>query len=170
MKWNLQWLIKQKDGNFVFEDEFEFPKEMFESLSTINGLKNIHVCGNGHLESKDHRLYVDMKVEGIMILPCALTLEEVEYPFEMESTEVFAFEKAPDDEDVIEVKGQVVDITPVIFQNIMMEVPTRVVKEGAQIKTTGQGWKMMSEEDENQNLEDDIDPRLAKLKDYFKDR
>ena len=47
---------------------------------------------------------------------------------------------------------------------------TRVVKEGAKIKTTGQGWKMMSEEDENQNLEDDIDPRLAKLKDYFKDR
>ena len=50
-----------------------------------------------------------------------------------------------------------------------MEVPMRVVKEGASLKTHGQGWKVLSEEDERED-EDYIDPRLAKLKDYFKDK
>ena len=36
-----------------------------------------------------------------------------------------------DDEDVIEVKRDTVDLTPVVFQEIMMDVPMRVVKDGA---------------------------------------
>ena len=44
----------------------------------------------------------------------------------------------------------------------------RVVKEGATLKTSGTGWKVLNENEEKD--EDYIDPRLAKLKDYFKDR
>ena len=74
-----------------------------------------------------------------------------------------------EDEDVIEVKRDTVDLTPVVFQEIMMDVPMRVVKEGATLKTKGNGWKVLNEEDVE--LEEDyIDPRLAKLKDYFKDK
>ena len=87
----------------------------------------------------------------------------------MRSSVTFAFYKPQDDEDVIEVKRDTVDLTPVIFQEIMLDVPMRVVKDGATLKTEGNGWKVLNEEEEHED-EDYIDPRLAKLKDYFKDK
>ena len=169
LKWNLQWIIKQKDGCFHFDETLNFPPEMFHNLSQINGLKAIRVEGDGRLDMRNHQLYVDFQIHGLMILPCAISLEDVDYPFEIESSAIFAFYKPQENEEVIEVKRNTVDLTPVVFQEIMMEVPMRVVKEGASLKTEGNGWKVLSEEDERED-EDYIDPRLAKLKDYFKDK
>ena len=169
LKWNLQWIVKQKDGCFDFDETLSFPSEMFHNLSQINGLKYVHVTGHVSLDTKNRQLYVDFKVKGQMILPCAVSLEDVDYPFEIDSTAIFAFYKPQDDEDVIEVKRDTVELTPVIFQEIMMDVPMRVVKDGATLKTKGNGWKVLNEEDERED-EDYIDPRLAKLKDYFKDK
>lgn len=169
LKWNLQWIVKQKDGRFSFEEMIMFPDEMFHNLSQINGLKDVTVKGQGRLDMKNRQLYVDFNVKGQMILPCAVSLEDVDYPFEFDSTAIFAFYKPSVDEDVIEVKKSLVDLTPVVFSEIMMEVPMRVVKEGAILKNSGNGWKVLSEDDAKQD-EDYIDPRLAKLKDYFKDK
>ena len=169
LKWNLQWIVKQKDGCFDFDETLSFPSEMFHNLSQINGLKDVHVTGHGSLDTKNRQLYVDFKVKGQMILPCAVSLEDVDYPFEIDSTAIFAFYKPQDDEDVIEVKRDTVELTPVIFQEIMMDVPMRVVKDGATLKTKGNGWKVLNEEDDRED-EDYIVPRLAKVKDYFKDK
>lgn len=168
MKWNIQWLLKQKNGEFTFSDELVFPKEAFIKFNNLLDLKDVHVEGNGRFVPKDRRLYVDLYIKGIMVLPCALTLEEVDYPFEIESTEVFSFDKTLPDEDIHEVKKNVVDITPIIFQNIMSEVPLRVVKDDATIKTEGKGWKIINNEEVTD--QEIIDPRLAKLKNYFNDK
>jgi uncharacterized protein len=53
----------------------------------------------------------------------------------------------------------------------MMAVPMRVVKEGAELQREGKGWKVLDETELDQDDEENpIDPRLAKLKDYFKDK
>ena len=161
--------MKQKDGRFSFDEMLTFPDEMFHNLSQINGLKDVNVTGLGRLDMKNRQLYVDFTIKGQMILPCAVSLENVDYPFTIDSSTVFAFYKPEEDEDVIEVKRDTVDLTPIVFQEIMMDVPMRIVKEGATLKTKGNGWKVLNEEDIQQD-EDYIDPRLAKLKDYFKDK
>lgn len=161
--------MKQKDGRFSFDEMLTFPDEMFHNLSQINGLKDVNVTGLGRLDMKNRQLYVDFAIKGQMILPCAVSLENVDYPFTIDSSTVFAFYKPEEDEDVIEVKRDTVDLTPIVFQEIMMDVPMRIVKEGATLKTKGNGWKVLNEEDIEQD-EDYIDPRLAKLKDYFKDK
>lgn len=161
--------MKQKDGRFSFDEMLSFPDEMFHNLSQINGLKDVNVTGLGRLDMKNRQLYVDFTIKGQMILPCAVSLENVDYPFTIDSSTVFAFYKPEEDEDVIEVKRDTVDLTPIVFQEIMMDVPMRIVKEGATLKTKGNGWKVLNEEDIEQD-EDYIDPRLAKLKDYFKDK
>ena len=161
--------MKQKDGRFSFDEMLTFPDEMFHNLFQINGLKDVNVTGLGRLDMKNRQLYVDFTIKGQMILPCAVSLENVDYPFTIDSSTVFAFYKPEEDEDVIEVKRDTVDLTPIVFQEIMMDVPMRIVKEGATLKTKGNGWKVLNEEDIEQD-EDYIDPRLAKLKDYFKDK
>lgn len=168
MRYNLQWIIKQQ-GNFEFKESLIFPREVFNKFSHINYLRDIVVSGTGNLDTKGKRLYVDLNIEGVMILPCARTLEEVEYPFNCHSAEVFSFEKPDPLEDVREVKKDIVDFTPVVFENIMLEVPMRVVKDDANIQVEGKGWKILDNKTSDKD-EDYIDPRLAKLKDYFKDK
>ncbi|MDD6711038.1 DUF177 domain-containing protein [Sharpea porci] len=168
LKWNKQWLQKQKNGEFDFEESLTFPEEMFYNLSRINGLKDVEARGHGRYDIKSDRLYVDLHVKGTMIVPCAISLEDVDYPFEIHEMETFAFYKPEEDEEVIEARKNVADLTSVIWTEIMMEVPMRVVKEGATMKRNGQGWQVLDEEDLEE--EDPIDPRLAKLKDYFKDK
>jgi len=168
LRYNLQWIVKQQ-GNFTIEETLIFPLEMFERYAHINGLKDILVKGTGNLDSKQKRLYVDIQITGIMLLPCALTLEEVEYPFTVSSAEVFSFEKPDPEEDIREVKKGIVELAPVVFENIMIEVPMRVVKETADVALEGKGWKMLDSVATDKD-DDYIDPRLAKLKDYFKDK
>ncbi|RHS93283.1 YceD family protein [Erysipelatoclostridium sp. AM42-17] len=166
LKYNLQWIIKHK-GTFDFDEELTFPSEMFEKYNQINGLKDVNVSGTGNLDTRDKRLYVDLNIKGTMILPCALTLEDIDYPFDISSTEIFSFEKPDPMEDVHEVKKDMVDLTPVVFENIMLEVPMRVVKEDANIQESGKGWKILDGNSSDKD-EEYIDPRLAKLKEYFK--
>lgn len=168
MKYNLQWIVKQQ-GFFNIDEAITFPVEMFEKFSQINNLKDVTVQGTGNLDVKEKRLYVELSIKGIMVLPCALTLDEVDYPFDIQTQEVFSFEKPDPLEEVHEVKKNMVDLTPVVFENIMLDVPMRVVKEEASIQVEGKGWKIFEKESEIKD-DDYIDPRLAKLKDYFKDK
>jgi len=158
--------MKQKNGEFTFSEDLVFPHETLRNIHSLLGLEDVHIEGTGKLDTSNERLYVQLKISGTMILSCAVSLEEVPYPFVTESTEVFSFVKVSPDEDYHEVKRNTVDITPIVFQNIVMEVPTRVVKEGATMKTEGKGWKVISGHDEDEEIP--IDPRLAKLKDFFK--
>lgn len=173
MKWRRYWLIKPQNTQFDFDEALTFPQEMFYNLSRINGLKDVRVTGHGHYFDAEGRLYVDVHIKGTMIVPCAISLEDTDYPFEIDETEIFAFYKPNDDEDVIEAKKDTADLTPVVWQEIMMAVPMRVVKEGAEEKMQreGNGWRVLDESELVQDDEEDpIDPRLAKLKDYFKDK
>lgn len=171
MKWSRYWLIKPENEQFDFDETLTFSDEMFYNLSRINGLKDVRVTGHGHYFDGEGRLYVDVHIEGTMIVPCAISLEDTDYPFAIDETEIFAFYKPEDDEDVIEAKKDTADLTPVVWQEIMMAVPMRVVKEGAELQREGKGLKVLDETELDQDDEENpIDPRLAKLKDYFKDK
>ncbi len=56
MKWNRNWLVKQKNGKFDFEETITFPKEMFYNLSRINDLKDVEVTGSGNFNSSEDSL------------------------------------------------------------------------------------------------------------------
>ena len=165
MKYSLQWIIKHK-GTFDFEEEITFPCEMFEKYAHINGLKDVIVSGTGNLDTRDKRLYVDLNIKGTMILPCALTLEDVDYPFDIDSTEVFSFEKPDPLEDVHEAKKDVVWFYACRIFKYHVRSAHEGRKDDANIKESGKGWKILDGQEDND--EEYIDPRLAKLKDYFK--
>ena len=167
MRYNLDWIIKQK-GHFTLQETLIFPKEVFAKFSNINGLKDIKVQGTGNLDTSKNIVYTDLQITGCMLLPCALTLEEVEYPFSISCIEVFSFEKVDPDQSIHAVKNNIVDLTPVVFENIMLEIPMRVTSKNAKVQTTGKGWQLIDSIETNRN--DEIDPRLAKLKEYFKDQ
>ena len=89
MKWSRYWLIKPENEQFDFDETLTFSDEMFYNLSRINGLKDVRVTGHGHYFDGEGRLYVDVHIEGTMIVPCAISLEDTDYPFAIDETEIF---------------------------------------------------------------------------------
>lgn len=167
LKYSRLQLLRAKGNQIEFDDTITFDDAAFTKMDHIRGLHDVAVSGNIHYDVNAERVYADLDIEGVMILPCSLTLEDVEYPFATSSSEVFSFVKC-DDAEIHECKGDVVELLPVIFQLILMEVPLKVIKEGANQYLKGNGWEVMREEDYSRSKKEErpIDPRLAKLKDF----
>ena len=99
-----------------------------------------------------------------MVLACAITLKPVNYPFSIEiSGEI---EELMENFDEKERNFQnSIDILPIIWENILMEIPMRVVSEEAKnsdINLEGDGWKFVTEEEQKTSP-------LSELMDYLND-
>ena len=124
-------------------------------------LKDVKVTGQISKNNLDsYNVY--LKVSGEMILPCAITLKPVNYPFNIEIDEIFS-EDASEMSKKIKKFENTIDILPIVWENILMEIPMRVVSPDASLeKVEGNGWKLVTEDSEFKN------PELAKLKDLLK--
>lgn len=165
MKWSKAELLQAPNVTIDFDDNLSFEPAVFAKMHQIRGLQDVTVSGNIHYDTESERVFADLEISGVMIVPCSISLDDVEYEFHTKSLEVFSFDKT-NDEDVHEVKGDVVELLPVIFQLILMEVPLKVVKEGLKQYPKGDGWEVVKEEDYVKSKQNDIDPRLAKLKEF----
>ena len=127
----------------------------------ILDLKDVKVTGQISKNNLDS-YNVFLKVSGEMILPCAITLKPVNYPFNIEIDEIFS-EDASEMSKKIKKFENTIDILPIVWENILMEIPMRVVSPDASLeKVEGNGWKLVTEDSEFEN------PELAKLKDLLK--
>ena len=96
-----------------------------------------------------------------MIIPCALTLKPVEYPFSIKIEGDLEEIAEENPEKYINSKNSL-DILPIIWENILMEIPMRVVSEDAEdITLSGDGWKFITGEEKTENSE------LSKLKELL---
>ena len=118
-----------KDGSFTFSEDITFDKDTFKLNDRLRDLRDVTVNGECHYDNESERLYVDLTVDGIMILPCSITLEDVAREFHITDSETFAFHKE-DDEDVFEVKGEYIELLPFVYQLIMADIPWKIHKEG----------------------------------------
>lgn len=162
MKWTKKELTNLVDVSF--DEELSFDLHDFKKLDRLKDLRHVIVKGTGHYDCSSQRFEADLNLTGEMIVPCAVTLEDVVVPFETSGHEVFSFLNT-EDEDIHECRKDFLDLYPVIFQLIMSEVPLKVVKEGAKYPK-GDGWEVLTEEEYRNRERNEIDPRLAKLKEF----
>lgn len=147
-------------SSIPIDNKLDFPKDDIIRADMID-LKDVKVTGNINRNSLDD-YYVELHVEGKMILPCALTLKPVDYPFNLNIDAIFS-EDAQEMSKKIKKCENTIDILPIVWENILMEIPMRVVSPDANLeKIEGDGWKLVTEDSE------DINPELAKLKDLLK--
>lgn len=166
MKWLKSWLLQQPNGAFNFEESLTFDVNLIKATKYLLGLKKVTIEGEGFYSKEMETLTLDLKVMGTMVVPCAISLEPVDYYFETESEVKYTFNNLRQDDEIIVVKGSEIDIIPFVWELISLEIPLKVVKTGAQIQKKGENWEMTS--DDEPIVDEKIDPRFAKLKDYFK--
>ena len=79
MKWSRMELLQAKDATIEFDEMIRFEPEVFSKMHQIRGLQDVTVSGNVHYEASSERVFADLDIEGVMIVPCSITLEDVEY-------------------------------------------------------------------------------------------
>ncbi|MEA5026493.1 MAG: DUF177 domain-containing protein [Erysipelotrichaceae bacterium] len=164
MKWSRGYLANLSDKSFTFREDVVFDKETFKLNDRLRDLRDVEVNGKCHYDNELERLYVDLSINGVMTLPCSITSEDVDRDFHITDSETFAFHKEPD-EDVYEVKGEYIELLPLVYQLIMMDIPWKIHKPGLKEYPKGDGWAVIKEE-ELTDQKKDLDPRLAKILEY----
>ena len=92
---------------------------------------------------------MSLEIKGEMTLPCSITLNDVIYPFDIK-TEVKLSNEDEEDEEYVKIIQNNIDIISIIWQNIVLEIPLRVVSEDANNSpVSGEGWKLIREDESN---------------------
>ena len=148
------------DSQVEIDMLYSFDKEMLKKTDIIS-LDNISV--KGYITSNSIDDYdLDVNVDGIMVLPSSLTLEHTDYKFSIK-IEGNIDELLKEINETLKKNQNTIDILPIIWENILMEIPIRVVGDKNQnLQMEGDGWKLITEEEKKLN------PELQKLKDLLK--
>ncbi len=145
-------------GTLNYKDKIEvneiidYPKEYLAN-SEIKQLNGVEV--NGFLYQNEVDEYMaSLDVKGKMVLTDAVTLENVDYDFSFTIDDVIP-------ENCINTQNML-DIMELLWQNIVLEMPIRYTKSDAD-NLKGDNWQVIT----NNDKEDEIDPRMQKLYDYY---
>ena len=168
MKWTRTELIDARN-NIEFDEDVIISDDVVSNYSGIDAVENVHVSGRGYYSDENDAFYVDMHIEGVMICPDSITNEPIEYPFDTNAQETYSFTKN-DDEDEVRYVSDEVDLLEAIIDNILLEVPMQVSVVDEEDYPEGEGWKVYSEKQYQEMKENEIDPRLAILKEYKEEK
>lgn len=126
-------------------NEITIDKEEFLNTDIIE-LKKANIKGTISKYGEDD-YELDLVLTGTMVLPCSITLQPVDYDFSAEIQGVYT-EMMQEIENFSKKIENSLDIFPIIWENILMEIPIKVTcPEATDLKLSGDGWKLVTEED-----------------------
>ena len=97
----------------------------------------MHVKGLVKVNYEDN-IELDLDIDGEIVMPCAITLEDVLVPINTHIEEEILENTLKDD--------FYLDLLDILWENVILEVPIRVTKEGAKLESQkGVGWEIISE-------------------------
>ena len=132
MQIDITKLLNNYVSTIPIEGTFEIPNNLINDVRLIS-LKNLIFKGDATLDEEDMVL-LKGTITGNMLLRDDITLEEVDYPFET------------DLEENLENNQNLLDITELLWHNILVEIPSKVRKTDEDITLQGNGWRVISEE------------------------
>ncbi len=165
MKWTLRQLQAAKREPIEFEKSIALD-ELKEQNQEIRSVSTVVINGKITYSSKVYTF--DFTIKGELVLPCARTLVDVNLPFNLHATEQFreVDEYLLQEDDERLVSGDGIDLTPVIKEHILLEIPMQVFAEHVSepaAPPSGKDWQLVTEEEKGEC----IDPRLADLAKFF---
>jgi uncharacterized protein len=147
-------LNKLNVSDIIIDESLTIDSELYKNTS-IKELKPVKVSGKIFYNISDE-IELDLDVEGVMVLEDSITLDPIDYPYEIHINEIISSENE-EIKEYYQNSKNTLDIMPILWQNIVLEVPISITKE-KDAHLSGEGWELKNEEDK-----ETIDPRLAEL-------
>ncbi len=150
MKWTIHELIKNANTNNQFEGTFDFSDKI--ANSDIINISKTEVIGDFEIyDNTEFIFYIDIKCT--LTMACAITLEEVKVELDFSVEEIFTEDK---NDEFNTIEGITIDLLPIIWSNIILEKPMRVVSENAYDDF----------ELDNVEIDEEMNEAFSKLKDF----
>jgi uncharacterized protein len=143
MKWTIHELIKLENINNQINETIDLSK--YIKNTDILAISPVKITGDFEIyDSEEFIFYLNIKCT--LTLQCAITLEDVLYKVDLSVEEGFTTYK-DDDSNIIE--GITIDLLPIIWSNIILEKPIRVISENAYEKSDFENTEFEEETKEN---------------------
>lgn len=137
-------LQNRKVDELEYNDTITLDESLYKDTD-IRRIIEVVVKANIHRVT-DTSYKMNLEISGTMVLPCSITLKDVDYPFHIE-TEIKLSDSSEFDEDYVKISQNNIDIISIIWQNIVLEIPTKVVSNNIDdVTTSGDGWKLIRED------------------------
>ena len=134
--------------SIVIDATCVFDEEQLKGSSLLS-LHDVKVTGKIYAEYDEY--HINVSICGRMVIPCSITLEPVDYPFHIQIDENLE-EWLNEFEKKYKKYQNSIDILPIIWENILMEIPMKVVSEKAKdIHLEGDGWRLMADGEDVKN-------------------
>ena len=160
MNIDLTKLMYNTIDEIPINSSINIPKEYLENTD-IKDISKVDIDGSIYYNGENYEVNLNIKCN--LTLTCSISLKDVLYPIDININEIIG-EIGENIEDFDKISNNSIDLLPIIWQNILVEVPIRVVSPDIKEENIyGDGWKFITNEEENK----DIDPRLSKLKDFL---
>lgn len=118
-------------------EDVNIPDDYYTKMG-VRDIKNLHVDGLITI-NYENNIELNLNINGKFIMPCEVTGEDVECPFNTNIEEEIE-ENSLNDEFYL-------DLLDILWENIVLEIPFKVVKEGAELKDLrGEGWELTKED------------------------
>ena len=168
VKFTKQDFVSATNGIIEVDEYFAIEENKLLSESQVKSVPEVHVQGTLQYDG-NNLVFSDLDIDGLMIVPDAISLEDIEWEFETTSQTTYSFQslEQDDEEEIIVVKKNCLDINPELFQAILLEAPISITNVSREDYPKGDGWQVLSDSDTLD--QDSIDPRWEKLKELYKD-
>ena len=161
MKIDLTKLFYNETDRIDINDSITIPVDYYKDNKDIKDVSKASIVGD--ISENGENYSVNLNIKCNLTLVCSVSLKDVIYPIDINIEEIIG-ENGNNLEDFDKIINNSIDLLPIIWQNILVEVPMRVISPDIKEKNIyGDGWKFITEEEENK----EIDPRLEKLKDFL---
>lgn len=131
----------------IIDEDIYFSKDDLKETEIID-LKNVKVKGKIYKDNLEE-IIIQLQITGTMIVPCSRTLKPTEYKFESEIEE-----NIEENEEKTKKIKKTIDILPIIWENILMEIPIRIINPDAEEEIMkGDGWELITSDNIGQNAE-----------------
>ncbi|MBO0481829.1 YceD family protein [Candidatus Enterococcus courvalinii] len=182
MKWSLLELRKYQETPLVFHETLDLKSSLMKRDNLILDVAPVAVEGFVSVDKKGY--IVHYTVQTTLTVPSTRSLEPVELVMDFPVDELFMtveqYQSRDDQlsaDEILLIEGTQLDLTESIEDNILLAIPMRVLTEAEETEEAnlpkGMDWEVISEaEHERRKVEEaetKVDPRLAKLSEFFDD-
>lgn len=137
MKTDVIKLLNNSQDRIEIDETLSFDQSYIE-YTDIQKLDKVNVTGN-IAKNYENNIVLNLNVSGNMIILDALSNDEVNYPFNIEIIDQIV--------EIDENNQNTLDIMSLLWENIVLEVPSRYTTVTDTENLKGDGWRLVSEED-----------------------
>lgn len=161
MNIDLTKLFNRELDEIIIDESIKISEDYYKDNDDIKDVSLVKVSGD--ITDNQEYFSVNLNIKCELTLVCSVSLKDVKYNIDINIEEIIG-ENDNNLEEFDKIINNSIDLLPIIWQNILVEVPMRVVSEDVQEENIyGNGWKFITKEEESK----EIDPRLSKLKDFL---